>query len=63
VVLYLAHAQTISAPICIGFKTRAFAICDKRSRGKQALTGTPKDATARYSSASWHKMGMLLLDY
>jgi len=44
------------------FQTRAFAICDKRSRGKQALTGTLDDATPRYSSASWHKMGMLLLD-
>jgi len=24
----------------VGYQTRAFAICDKRSRGKQALTGT-----------------------
>jgi len=46
----------------VGFQTRAFAICDKRRRGKQALTGTLEDATPRYSSASWHKMGMLLLD-
>jgi len=46
----------------VRFQTRAFVICDKRSRGKQALTGTLEDATLRYSVASWHKMGMLLLD-
>jgi len=31
----------------VGFQ-RAFAICDKRSRGKQALTGTLEDATLRH---------------
>jgi len=36
----------------VGFQTRTFAICDRRSRGKQALTGTLEDATLRYSSAS-----------
>ena len=45
----------------VGFQTRAFAICDSAAEENRHSTGTLEDATLRYSCASWHKMGMLLL--